>query len=110
MPELSIVGWNEIFLNLNDTDWGAQSGFDQNRLFAGPGYGFTPMLRVQAGYLNRYVDTPTIDRRNDEFATTVGMNFWPTDRARIQSLSPSHQPADPSRTNRAAEARNSACE
>ena len=24
--------WDEVFLNLNDTDWGAQSGLDRNRM------------------------------------------------------------------------------
>lgn len=71
LPDLSLVGWNEVFVNFNDTDWGAQAGFDQNRAFIGLAYAFTPWLRVEAGYLNQYVDTPTIDRLNHVFATTI---------------------------------------
>lgn len=75
LPDLSLVGWDEVFVNFNETDWGAQSGFDQNRAFIGLGYAFTPRLRVEAGYLNQYVETPTIDRLNHVFATTVGLTF-----------------------------------
>ena len=44
--------WDELFLPANDTDWGQQAGFDQNRIFAGVGLlGFVGM-RIEVGYLN----------------------------------------------------------
>jgi Protein of unknown function (DUF2490) len=74
-PKFSLVGSNEVFMNLNRTDWGARSGFDQNRLFVGVGYGATSKLRLEAGYLNQYVDTATIDRRNHVLSTTLSYSF-----------------------------------
>lgn len=32
-----LVLWDEIFFGLNDVDWGPRTGYDQNRLFLGPG-------------------------------------------------------------------------
>jgi hypothetical protein len=53
--DLSFVGWDEIFYNLNDTDWGAEAGFDQNRAFAGVGFTMDPNCRwrTEIGYLNQ---------------------------------------------------------
>ena len=52
------VLWDEAFFHLNDTDWGAESGFDQNRLFVGIGLKRNPdsRWRVEVGYLNQHVD------------------------------------------------------
>jgi hypothetical protein len=36
VPVLASIS-DELFVNLRDTDWGARAGFDQNRLFIGPG-------------------------------------------------------------------------
>ena len=57
-PNLSFVAWDEIFVHLNDTDWGAQGGFDQNRLFLGLGFKQDPNspVRVEVGYLNQFID------------------------------------------------------
>lgn len=57
-PRLSLVGWDELFIHLNDTDWGANTGFDQNRLFAGIGWKHTPdsPLRTEIGYLNQTIN------------------------------------------------------
>jgi hypothetical protein len=74
-PSLSAIVWDEVFLNFNDTDWGAQSGFDQNRGFLGLGYAVTPRLRIEMGYLNQYVDGATADRLNHVFSTTVALTF-----------------------------------
>lgn len=52
MP-FDLVVWDELFLQLNDTDWGAKSGFDQNRLFVGAGTELKLRgSRVDAGYIN----------------------------------------------------------
>jgi hypothetical protein len=43
---------NEVFLNFGDKV--TYNTFDQNRLFAGLGYQFTPHLNAQLGYMNVY--------------------------------------------------------
>ena len=51
-----LVGWDELFVGLNETDWGAPTGLDQNRFFAG-GYALAgPNLRVELGYLSLFLD------------------------------------------------------
>lgn len=57
-PRLSLVVWNELFLHLNDTDWGANAGFDQNRIFVGFGLKCNPdsSCRIEIGYMNQYVN------------------------------------------------------
>lgn len=47
--------WDEVFIALDDTDWGARAGLDQNRGFAGIGVRFSPAVALEAGYLNQYV-------------------------------------------------------
>jgi len=54
----SLVLQDEVFVNFNDTDAGAASGLDQNRLFAGFAYQFTPTARAEAGYLNQFIGRP----------------------------------------------------
>lgn len=49
-PRLAL--WDELFWGLNDTDWGAVSGFDQNRLFVGVGLPVSHGGRVELGLLN----------------------------------------------------------
>lgn len=60
-PRLSLVAWDELFIHLNDTDWGANSGFDQNRVFFGFGFKSDPdnSHRVEVGYLNQSVNRST---------------------------------------------------
>jgi Protein of unknown function (DUF2490) len=74
-PKFSLIGSNEVFVNLNDTDWGMRSGFDQNRLFFGIGYSVNSKLRLEAGYLNQHVNTATIDRRNHVLSTSLSFTF-----------------------------------
>jgi hypothetical protein len=71
----SVVLWDEVFLNANDTDWGARSGFDQNRFFAGLGYAFTPHAKAEAGYLNQYVNTAATDRMHHVLSVAVNYKF-----------------------------------
>lgn len=58
---LTFVVWDEAFFHLNDTDWGAAAGLDQNRIFVGMGWlcGGSNNRRIEVGYLNNY-----ISRRN----------------------------------------------
>lgn len=57
-PQWSLIGWDEAFFHLNDTDWGAESGFDQNRAFIGFGFKRCPHapVRTEIGYLNQFVN------------------------------------------------------
>ena len=53
---LRLVAYDEIFFALNDTDWGARAGFDQNRFFVGLAWQFVPGRSVEVGYLNQFVE------------------------------------------------------
>ena len=55
-PRLSLVAWDEVFVRVNTTPAGGQSGFDQNRAFGGIGWTFNPNVRAEFGYLNQYID------------------------------------------------------
>lgn len=75
LPRLTFVAWDEIFFHLNDTDWGAEAGFDQNRVFVGFGWKFHPddRVRTEIGYLNQTIDSPTgADRVNH----LLSINFF----------------------------------
>jgi len=69
---LQLVVTDELFLGLNDTDWAATSGFDQNRLFVGLGVD-TKLegLRVELGYMS--VSLGAQDRFDDILAANVTM-------------------------------------
>ncbi len=57
-PDLSLIGYDELFFGLNDTDWGARSGFDRNRLFLGVGWRLGKSRHsLEIGYLNQYIDS-----------------------------------------------------
>ena len=62
----SVTAANELFLNLNETSFGIQSGFDQNRLFIGLRLRASKTIRVEGGYLMNHL------RRNN--ITTVNHN------------------------------------
>lgn len=55
-PRLSFITWDEFFVRVNSTPVGGQSGFDQNRAFAGLGWNFAPNVRAELGYMNQYLD------------------------------------------------------
>jgi len=56
-PNVSLVGYDELFFGLNDTDWGARSGFDRNRLFLGVGWRLgNSGHSMEIGYLNQFTD------------------------------------------------------
>ena len=54
--QLRLVAYDEIFFALNDTDWGARAGFDQNRFFVGLSWQFVPGRSVEVGYLNQFIE------------------------------------------------------
>jgi hypothetical protein len=53
-PGFRLVGSDEYFVNLNTTGM-IDSGFDQNRAFAGIGYHFDEHIEVEIGYMNQYI-------------------------------------------------------
>lgn len=57
-PQWSLVVWDEVFFHLNDTDWGAEGGLDQNRAFVGFGFQRSPHVkgRTEIGYLNQFIN------------------------------------------------------
>ena len=74
-PLLTLVAWDELFLNLNDTDWGAESGFDQNRAFIGFGWKTAPDApwRTEIGYLNQTVNNAAAPDRSNHI---LSINFY----------------------------------
>lgn len=54
VPGLLLVGWEELFLNLNSTGT-IVAGFDQNRVFLGLGYTIDENMRTEIGYMNQYI-------------------------------------------------------
>jgi len=76
-PEFSLVAWNELFVSLNETDWGAQSGFDQNRVFLGFGWKpySTHQSRVEIGYLNQHINRSGSQNLTNHL---LSINFYPS--------------------------------
>ena len=75
LENISIILSDELFLNANSTDWGAASGFDQNRAFIGLGYKLNKHNAFEIGYLNQFVNTRKVDRENHVLSTTWAINF-----------------------------------
>ncbi|MCH2596577.1 MAG: DUF2490 domain-containing protein [Pirellulales bacterium] len=75
VPKMTLGGWIEIFYNLNHTDWGAQGGINQNRVFAGLGYKPSPEChwRVEIGYLNQVIEIPSGRDRSHHI---LSLNFF----------------------------------
>lgn len=73
--QLSWVVWDELFINLNQTDWGVMRGTDQNRLFLGANWKFGELSNLEVGYINQYVNGKTIDRENHILSSTIRFNF-----------------------------------
>lgn len=63
LPGVSAVAWDEVFVNLDDVDWGPRAGLDQNRAFVGMGYAFSKTVKTELGYLNQFIDRPTNPNR-----------------------------------------------
>lgn len=72
----SAVVYDEFFVNLNSTDYGASAGSDRNRFFIGPGIKLSKMVVAELGYLNQYTFSATGNTRNDQlFSASVSVNF-----------------------------------
>lgn len=71
----SLVFWDEYFIHLNDTDWGANRGFDQNRVFIGVNSKLDSQASIEVGYLNQFVNSRNVDKENHVFSTTLNLSF-----------------------------------
>lgn len=67
--------FDEVFINMNDTEWGVRRGMDQNRLFLGIHWKFDQRMNMDVGYLNQWVNGRTLDRENHVLSTTFRFNF-----------------------------------
>ncbi|SNR74958.1 Protein of unknown function [Methylobacillus rhizosphaerae] len=72
---LSWLLWNELFINTRSTDWGALSGFDQNRAFAGVAWQATSHARLEIGYVNQFIRGHTFDRMHHVLSTSLFLRF-----------------------------------
>ena len=73
---LRFAASEEIFIEFNSTDWGADAGIDQNRLFLGFNVPLNAAPRIQAefGYLNQYL-APSSRRRQMNHLGVVSLLF-----------------------------------
>ena len=73
----SLVGSDEIFVNLNDATLtptlAAMSGLDRNRFFVGPGVNISDSLRAEFGYMNQYTFRHNGPDKNDQI---LAVNFF----------------------------------
>lgn len=73
---LSVVAWDEGFFDLNETDFGQNGSFSQNRLFVGIGRKFNGLNspKLEIGYLNQFLRRNSAD---DRFNHILSVNwFW----------------------------------
>ncbi|MBA4131053.1 MAG: DUF2490 domain-containing protein [Hyphomicrobium sp.] len=71
----NVVAWSEVFLNLNDTDWGQRSGLDRWRNFIGVNIPISHVVSAEPGYLNQYVNSASGDISDHVLSMTLNVNF-----------------------------------
>lgn len=64
----SVVGWDELFVTMDDTSRGPAQGVDQNRLFAGVLRQYSPQVGLEFGYLWTTAKPPTRERTHAHVA------------------------------------------
>ena len=66
-----VSAWDELFWDLNRTDWGQRPGFRQNRAFLGLGTFLDDdhKLSLEVGYLNQHGFVPGAEDTSDNVAT-----------------------------------------
>ena len=79
-PKFGVVLADEMFVHLNNAHWGnngPESGFDQNRGFAGIAYTINKNARTEIGYMNQYINrTHTLVNRQDHIlSVNLFLNF-----------------------------------
>lgn len=55
----ALAAYDEPFVTLNDTNKGPAAGFGQNRAFFGINRALTAGVRIEVGYLNQFIDSPS---------------------------------------------------
>jgi hypothetical protein len=68
-----LVLWNELFVNLNKTQWNGNDSMDRNRLFIGVKKKIFDSNRIEFGYLNQYVPRDSGD--SSEHVLTLYLFF-----------------------------------
>lgn len=68
---VGVVVWDELFLGFNTTEWGAQRGYDQNRLFVGASIAIGASSRLEVGYLAVH-----LNRERDEWVHALALNLF----------------------------------
>lgn len=73
----SLVIWDEMFIGLNETDWGQKGRFGQNRLFIGLGHKFNGphKPKIEIGYLNQFFPRTGV---NDRMNHILSFNWFAT--------------------------------
>ncbi len=69
------VAWSEGFFNFNDTDWGARSGLDRWRNFAGVRIPLQDNVSLEPGYLNQFVNRRNTDLVDHVLSATLNVSF-----------------------------------
>ncbi len=67
----SVTAWNETFVHLNDTDFGAEAGFDQNRFFVGLRWRAFDAFSLEGGYLLNTINGPASTANNNNFSISI---------------------------------------
>lgn len=70
-----LVTWSEIFLNLNDADWGPREGLDRWRNFVGVSVPLVEGVMLEPGYLNQAVFRRGEDRLDHIASVTLFYRF-----------------------------------
>lgn len=68
-PDWSATAWNETFIALNDTDFGANAGYDQNRTFIGARWRASERFSLEGGYLFNHINAG--DRSNHNVSLSI---------------------------------------
>ena len=71
------VAYDELFWNLNSTDRGPTSGYDQNRIFLGVSRQTNSKLRIETGYLFAHVNRPRTSSDRQLHVWVVQLAFTP---------------------------------
>lgn len=72
---VSVVVWDEAFIQFNTNDWITAKGFDQNRLFIGPALTGFEGMRVEVGYFNQLVPRPDLLTLNHTVMVNLFLNL-----------------------------------
>lgn len=74
-PGVELVGWSEVFYNLNATDWAGDTGFDRWRNFAGISVALSEDISIEPGYMNQLVNKATGDEVDNVFNVTLSIRY-----------------------------------